>query len=579
MLPVFFTFVGAAADLGWWYFNESRLQNAADSAVLAGANEIIKAASSDSSEKDKKDFSLTFVNEVPDGYLRFEQGTSGAVIAQGDIVAQQYADRNFSDEHLKNDKDFFKTYSYGDRVNYEPFYYVVELKGKANHLFTIMEKFGDMNTRAIAVARIFYDAPPPQEKPPEEVDTASKKLAAINVVSGNWELEAAKSSNKWKEPKDNLDNYYVKNALNNYDKDKIWINYNSKENTYKSGKNYRYAIVDVKPASSNARIKTNTTWQTTYTDENELYQLNNPDSLIFGFRQDIQRIKDGTVTYNNDADESVKRIENYTKAQFEKDWDIRNDYPYDRKTEIRYINSGSGEWWNKTRDMRIHNIFNISNFNVRSNRTEEAKQIDPYDILWVRIESEAFLPLSMLGINKSSHYDYKSVRQIVLNVNEDNTEKLTDSDGNVLQDEYGRDLYKYRPVVIFYDGPEKIDMNSHIRDSKPVILNLNADFRGILFAPNSPVVINDNGHKFDGFIVAKRYYKFDKNPGSGYSEVTNSYNNHSNLMYVDKYGEVQFVSDSREKCGTYDTFNILSFSNYNYELEEHSQNNLFTIAS
>ena len=303
-------------------------------------------------------------------------------------------------------------------------------------------------------------------------------------------------------------------------------------------------------------------------------KLNNPDSLTFGFRQDIQRIEGGTVTYNNDADndadKSVKNITGWHNTQFEQDWDIRRDDPYNRKTEIRYINlvGNGGNWWNKTRDIRIHNIFNISNFNVRSDRKEEVQKTDPYDILWVRIESEAFIPLWMLGVNKPNHYDYKSVRQIVLNVNEDNTTKVTD--------DTGKEVYKYRPVVMFYDGPEKIDMNSPIRDSKPVILNLNADFRGILFAPNSPVILNDNGHNFEGFIVAKRYYKFAENLGSGYTKVTNEYNGHKNEMYVDEYGEVQVTSDSREKCGTYDTFNILSFNNYDYELEEHSQNNLFS---
>ena len=434
-----------------------------------------------------------------------------------------------------------------------------------------------MKPTAVAVVKILYDKPPPQGPPPDDIDGASNRLAAVNVVSGNWELEAAKIAKKWKKPTENLDNYFIKNTLNSYDENKIWINYNSRENTYKAGAKNRYAIVDVKPASSNARIKTNTTWKTTYTDENELRQLNNPDSLIFGFRQDIQRIEGGTVTYNNDADKSVKEITGWHNVQFEKDWDIRRDIPYDRKTEIRYINlvGSGGNWWNKTRDMRIHNIFNLYNFEVRSDRDEETKKMDPYDILWVRIESEAFIPLKMLGINKSSHYDYKSVRQIVLNINEDNTTKVKDNDGNVVKDEYGRVLYKYRPMVIFYDGPEKINMNSSTRDSKPVILNLNANFRGILFAPNSPVVLNDNGRNFDGFIVAKKYYKFVKNLGSGYTEVTNNYNGYKNEMYVNEYGEVQFTSDSREKYGNYDTFNILSFSNYNYELVEHSQNNLF----
>lgn len=38
MIPTLFMFVGAAADFGWLYLNQSRLQNAADAAANAGAN-------------------------------------------------------------------------------------------------------------------------------------------------------------------------------------------------------------------------------------------------------------------------------------------------------------------------------------------------------------------------------------------------------------------------------------------------------------------------------------------------------------------------------------------------------------
>ena len=35
MIPVILLFVGLALDLGWYYLNVSRLQNAADAAALA----------------------------------------------------------------------------------------------------------------------------------------------------------------------------------------------------------------------------------------------------------------------------------------------------------------------------------------------------------------------------------------------------------------------------------------------------------------------------------------------------------------------------------------------------------------
>ena len=47
----------------------------------------------------------------------------------------------------------------------------------------------------------------------------------------------------------------------------------------------------------------------------------------------------------------------------------------------------------------------------------------------------------------------------------------------------------------------------HARNSLPVILNLNANFNGVLFMPNSPVVINGNGNNFEGFVVAEKFLK------------------------------------------------------------------------
>ena len=42
MIPMMFLAIGAVADLGWYYLNVSRLQNAADAAVLAGAQALVK---------------------------------------------------------------------------------------------------------------------------------------------------------------------------------------------------------------------------------------------------------------------------------------------------------------------------------------------------------------------------------------------------------------------------------------------------------------------------------------------------------------------------------------------------------
>ena len=42
LMPIFLLFVGVALDLGWYYLNVSRLQNAADAAAWAGANALVE---------------------------------------------------------------------------------------------------------------------------------------------------------------------------------------------------------------------------------------------------------------------------------------------------------------------------------------------------------------------------------------------------------------------------------------------------------------------------------------------------------------------------------------------------------
>ena len=50
LIPIILLFVGLALDIGWYYLNVSRLQNAADAAALAGANALLKTENSASNE-------------------------------------------------------------------------------------------------------------------------------------------------------------------------------------------------------------------------------------------------------------------------------------------------------------------------------------------------------------------------------------------------------------------------------------------------------------------------------------------------------------------------------------------------
>lgn len=534
LTPLMFLAGAAAADLGWYYMNVSRLQDAADAAVIAGAKELrldnykspVLVSGVSGNESDDSDVDDEVIEQINNSKIKADESAKKFLAVNGNAAESEKLELSVSG------KDLFYTVSLEDN--------------NVKHLFDIMNVTGEMKIKVDAVAKLAYQTPPPKVEDNEKETFA--ELAGINVVSGNWEVEDAKEKRKtWKAPTEHLDNYFVNLAINNnYSSEKTWINFNTDANMYVDGTNYRYAILDIVPA--NGRKKTGGL-STNY----------KPDSITLGFRQDITRVEAGALEVKKNGTVGVKSGETVKEIQFEEDWDIRYDEPYNRKTEIRYRNknnNGSTSWWYPSFDLRIHNVYNfVHAYEIRADKVAENPN-NPYDILWARIESEAFLPLRVLGVtDKDSHTQYKSVRQIVLNMNVDNT----------VRDENGK--LKYRPIVMFYDGPERFDNNSTVRASKPVILNLNANFNGILYAPTSPVIFIGNGYKFNGFIVAKKYMKLKK----GTTAV-----HYNDKIFVDENGEVLAEDVVRSSYGTYETFGIVSFDNYNYTLEDKSQDNLFT---
>ena len=164
---------------------------------------------------------------------------------------------------------------------------------------------------------------------------------------------------------------------------------------------------------------------------------------------------------------------------------------------------------------------------------------DPPDPLYVHIESEPVH--DGLGFKKNAdgsvQFDANgnpireignqasSVHQVIINLNVPNTGKYDSG-------KYAG-AYRDRPVFFYYTGPEKVDQNSHVRDSLPVIINFNADFRGIFFFPNSPVVINGNQTNFEetnfeGYIIAKEFVMLKKYHYAGYEYRDD--NNHGDFL-------------------------------------------------
>ena len=194
----------------------------------------------------------------------------------------------------------------------------------------------------------------------------------------------------------------------------------------------------------------------------------------------------GNWYYEEEVDSINIDFRAEVKGKFKSDWDLGYDFP-ETGHSYQFTENGS---WSATdgADKRI--LFNVE-FDEAFERRASSSGTDP---LWVRIESEPIKnPYTGAGVS-----NFNSVRQITLNFNSDNT--LTDNDGN----------YKFRPYVIFYTGPENIDYTVDkngvlLRHSQPLVVNLNKDLNAIMYFPNTPVIINGNGHKLSGFVIAKCY--------------------------------------------------------------------------
>ena len=158
--------------------------------------------------------------------------------------------------------------------------------------------------------------------------------------------------------------------------------------------------------------------------------------------------------------------------------------------------NGESSYWGNANKYRVHSLFNINT----TYKTRAGYNDDP---LYCRIEAEPY--------NEST-----PVRQFVINVNVDNTAD------------------NLRPLFFYYDGPSEGMGGADA--AQPVILNLNANFKGVIFMPEIPVVINGNGYRFEGFIVAKEFRYLDRKNGTpvGYSSTGKTDKNYSdNKIRVD----------------------------------------------
>ena len=537
LIPLLILVVGVGIDLGWYYLNVSRLQNAADAAALAGAQELVKKGRT----MYKQDYyvdGLVFApkdieNETK--YHSFNVEADGTVVAEDiEIEAAKNEARFYTQKNLqevgstynpnttKIDDEWTKkknisfnamlytrtidwkneTTVYQDEASTAARYYKVELAEKINHMF--LSGLEPMEAKVVACAIIM-----PHDK---DLITTIEALRKEKTIA-NWEYQ----------------NYY-KNFMGN------WDHYQSSKIYYKTGNDYRYEKTNVAPdtavfTSANHPAGTpNITYKET------------TDSINLDFR--IDSVFSGT--YNGIGDGNA--------SQWTFDWDLRTELPegVKRSHDSRY-NDG---WQAGEND----NLRIISSFTFTGKwRDRNLDDLMP-DILWTSIESDPMW-FSMPFKGNAGMKGLNSVRQIVLNVKESNTEITTVTDKNNVS----RKVYRYRPFFIIYLGPEVNNAESlnTIRQSQPVILNLYEDWNAILYMPNSPVIINGNNHKLTGFVIAKEYRRLktiDEFPDTDYIKGDDDYN-HKLIVPKDLAiyaGELcKLFDDSKEISTTEITINEL----------------------
>lgn len=490
LTPLLIGFVGLGIDLGWYYLNVSRLQNAADAAALAGAMNLVEQ----NKNKDLNDYYVSSLTSPPTDLKKYEKvslvndsGVSyiktidSAQIAEGKAEAQSYANKNLSDTSASGTvSDNWNTSSDESKhvVNFSSSlyakvldtqredggvpsnglkYYEVTLTEQVNHLF--LRGFKPMEAKVVAYALL-----KPHDK---DLVTAISILEKLEVIA-NWEYQDK-----------------LKNFMGN------WNQFQDNKNHYTTGNDYRTETVNIQQTGGSGK--------STSANGGHYYNASQLDSINIDVKQDLRF---------------------YSKYNIKSDWDLGYDLPTNTKIEA-YINT-EGASDADVYDLRIHNSINFNDHWTDRNLND----LTP-DILWTRIESDPIW--TALEYNKS-HREVNTVRQFILNVHKNNTDTTTvkDAKGN-------HKVYKYRPFFIFYMGPETYSENSEIRKSQPVILNLYEDWNAVLYMPNSPVVINGNGHKLTGFVIAKEFVRLTED---------SDYTNNGYIATDDSYGHKIFVKQS-----------------------------------
>ena len=530
LVPVFLFLGGVGLDLGWYYLNVSRLQNAADAAVLVGANKLIETNTAAF-----KDYKAKLVDKFP---ADKPETTTTISTTAGDQAALEYAKKNlegdstayappklfsvaqaaeFKDGYTRGNNTVTLTPSLykDDKDNY---YYVLHLTENIHHFF--IGFLDDMEAPVVAVALISKNIDDSGGDGDSSVDDIE---ITFNPRGGIFnDGSSADVIKTYKDP-----------ATLTEEDDPQLITTDKGKPTRSDGNFVGWSYTNPSEVANYTKI--NIYYEGDTLTEERLKKIKENGGVLYAVYDPIDKV----IPHNNKtlweqmqyliaknvyndywyaSKNKYGKDPNYSQFSTLKTYKNGSSIAYYTetatptsngidfsKTERCYIDF-QAKWFINPSGRRAHSLFNVNAaYEVRSSHKD--KDDDP---IYFRIEAEPY------GASSGYHTD---IRQIVININKSNLED------------------KYRPLFFYYDGPDAAARNNdnapsepNPEDAQPVILNLNADFKGVLWMPDIPVVINGNGNKFEGFIVAKEYRYLDTSRGL---QVQYSSKGQTNTTYPD----------------------------------------------
>ncbi len=459
-LPVLLGVTAFAVDLGNGFYQKHRLQNIADSVALAGCRTLqshskVQLLSADTLEDDSKYNSALPLDKTDPDYIKaFTR--SKAMLDSNNTGQDEDTKSKFN---IEDDDVLVKVYTPGgdDPSKKTVKYYVVNLQGEVPTYFAGILGKDSFNISATSVAKIENQPPPVTEE--EKEDVIQKVNANIHKTIPDYYSE---SIEYMKRKKDRFNPEYHLRALRRTEFTSA-ADYWSSDYYTKVGRRYLYnSSPDLEKQIAAYRDPNRATDPLEDKENNfaESFLEMNDNVLMFS-----------RCTFNDVYEKTPIDYSNITGAFL--------DVP----------NMGSAKY----RGL----VFNIEN-------NADQKLGNKEEPFYIRVESE---PIRVLQGNRNRADDDKTndgrtlVAPKIINVNESTR----------------------RPIVIAYDGPDQnrdqydapileeydpatgktTKITTAITSTAPFLINLNKNFKGVLYAPRSHVHIYGTG-KIDGLILARK---------------------------------------------------------------------------